>query len=269
MYARMQEISEHVENFRMSPAVRENPQMLADARAELYRGQCNCAYWHGAFGGLYLPHLRNAVYKHLIKAENALLAGEGLQGRWTRVEFDDYDLDDEEEIKLSSDCLAAYIKPSRGGVMYELDLRRIQHNLLATLNRRPEPYHEKVKQAAAMKKQSEGSIEDLSSMVKFKQPDLDKQLNYDTWPRKSLVDHLLLPGANFDQLIEGRARIANLHQKTIRLCHRPGRKRSAGRDDHTDQLDGSSRRLYKVSQNHQRRLGDFAHLVCVRESPSR
>jgi alpha-amylase len=50
-------------------------------------------------------------------------------------------------------------------------------------------------------------------MVKFKQPDLDKQLNYDTWPRKSLVDHLLLPGASFDQLLDGRARIANLHQK--------------------------------------------------------
>ena len=28
----------------------------------LYRGQCNCGYWHGAFGGIYLPHLRNAIY---------------------------------------------------------------------------------------------------------------------------------------------------------------------------------------------------------------
>lgn len=213
MYCRMQEISEHVEAFRHSPAVRQNPQMLADARAELYRGQCNCAYWHGAFGGLYLPHLRNAVYKHLIRSENALLAGEGLQGAWTRVEFGDYDLDDEEEIKISSDRLAAYIKPSRGGVMYELDLRKIQHNLLATLNRRPEPYHEKVKQAAAQQNQSEGSIEDLNSMVKFKQPGLERELKYDTWPRKSLVDHLLLPGATFDQLLNGRARIANLHLK--------------------------------------------------------
>ena len=28
-----------------------------DARAELYRAQCNCAYWHGLFGGLYLNYL--------------------------------------------------------------------------------------------------------------------------------------------------------------------------------------------------------------------
>ena len=39
---------------------------------ELYRGQCNCGYWHGAFGGIYLPHLRNAVYQHLIAADNLL-----------------------------------------------------------------------------------------------------------------------------------------------------------------------------------------------------
>ena len=41
------------------------------AKKELYRSQCNCAYWHGLFGGLYLNYLRHAVYKHLILAENA------------------------------------------------------------------------------------------------------------------------------------------------------------------------------------------------------
>ena len=45
------------------------------ARTALYRGQCNCSYWHGAFGGIYLPHLRNAVYNHLIAADNLLDAG--------------------------------------------------------------------------------------------------------------------------------------------------------------------------------------------------
>src|SRR5262249_13580505 len=50
---------------------------IDQARTELYRAQCNCAWWHGAFGGLYLPHLRNAVYQHLIAAENALLEEEG------------------------------------------------------------------------------------------------------------------------------------------------------------------------------------------------
>ena len=37
--------------------------LVEQARTALYRGQCNCAYWHGAFGGVYLPHLRNAIYR--------------------------------------------------------------------------------------------------------------------------------------------------------------------------------------------------------------
>ena len=47
-------------------------ELVEQARTELYRGQCNCGYWHGAFGGIYLPHLRNAVYQHLIAADNLL-----------------------------------------------------------------------------------------------------------------------------------------------------------------------------------------------------
>src|SRR3989338_6737720 len=42
------------------------------ARNALYRAQCNCAYWHGVFGGLYLHHLRSAVFENLIQAEKLL-----------------------------------------------------------------------------------------------------------------------------------------------------------------------------------------------------
>src|ERR1044072_5704898 len=38
----------------------------------LWAGQCNCAYWHGVFGGLYLPVLRQAIYRNLIEAERIL-----------------------------------------------------------------------------------------------------------------------------------------------------------------------------------------------------
>ena len=54
-----------------------DPDYLEIARQELYRGQCNCAYWHGSFGGLYLPHLRNAIYSGLIAAHNAIDDAEG------------------------------------------------------------------------------------------------------------------------------------------------------------------------------------------------
>jgi alpha-amylase len=35
----------------------------------LWGGQCNCGYWHGVFGGLYLNHLRTAVYRSFLEAE--------------------------------------------------------------------------------------------------------------------------------------------------------------------------------------------------------
>jgi 4-alpha-glucanotransferase len=37
----------------------------AEARRAIGRAQCNDAYWHGVFGGLYLPHLREAIWRNL------------------------------------------------------------------------------------------------------------------------------------------------------------------------------------------------------------
>src|SRR3989337_4368761 len=38
------------------------------ATRHLYKAQCNDAYWHGVFGGLYLPHLRKEIYRNLLAA---------------------------------------------------------------------------------------------------------------------------------------------------------------------------------------------------------
>ena len=39
------------------------------AEIPLWRAQCNCAYWHGDFGGIHFPFLRRAVYENLLEAE--------------------------------------------------------------------------------------------------------------------------------------------------------------------------------------------------------
>src|SRR5439155_11867763 len=59
---------------------------LVLARRELYRAQCNCPWWHGAFVGLYLLLLRNAAYHYLIAAENALLESESRNSSWVEAE---------------------------------------------------------------------------------------------------------------------------------------------------------------------------------------
>jgi len=51
----------------------------------LWSGQCNCPYWHGVFGGLYLSHLRDAIYSNLIRAE--ILADEFLKTKFPVVEI--------------------------------------------------------------------------------------------------------------------------------------------------------------------------------------
>ncbi len=127
MYARMQMVSRRLHEVTTS-ASRHNPRsngngarhtgdqsLLDQARAELYRGQCNCGYWHGAFGGAYLPHLRNAIYQHLISAENLLDASQhrGLADGdqpWVELTTDDYNLDARPEVRLATNRLVALVR---------------------------------------------------------------------------------------------------------------------------------------------------------------
>lgn len=207
MYARMLEVSRRVEA--AGDELAEQATLLNRARTELYRGQCNCSYWHGAFGGLYLPHLRNAVYRNLIAADSLLEQAGGRTGRWVEIDADDYNLDARKEVRLAGDRLIGYLAPSRGGHLYELDVRSTRHNLLATLNRRPEPYHEVVREAAQLHGDHGARVSSIHETIAFKQPDLDKKLTYDAWPRKSLVDHFLQPGLTLEEFQTGLGQVGD------------------------------------------------------------
>ncbi len=108
-----------------------------EARRALGRAQCNDAYWHGVFGGLYLRHLRDTVWRNLALAERELRKGEGLT--WERR---DLDMDGNEEIWIHSAELSALVSPTRGGAVEELTLFEKGVNLANTLTRRLEAYHE-------------------------------------------------------------------------------------------------------------------------------
>jgi alpha-amylase len=204
MYCRMQMVSQRLQE---ATDAGLDSQLLDRARTELYRGQCNCSYWHGAFGGIYLPHLRNAIYRHLIAADNLLeeLLGRSVHGDgegWVEASSGDFNFDARPEVRLTSDRLIALIAPARGGQIYELDVRTICHNLLATLTRRPEAYHAKVLAGAHGADDGVSSIHDR---VVFKQEGLDQQVVYDSHPRKSLIDHFYDPSATVDQVATGQA----------------------------------------------------------------
>ncbi|MBB03022.1 MAG: alpha-amylase, partial [Planctomyces sp.] len=197
MYCRMREISDRLQELRKDPELAATA-MFRSAEDHLYRGQCNCPYWHGAFGGLYLPHLRNAIYYHLITADSLIEQLQGKAGRWVEVASRDFNLDARQEVRLASDQMVGYVSPANGGHLYELDVRGARTNLLATLNRRPEPYHETILAHATGGGDGANETASVSGDLKFKQEDLHLKLGYDNYPRKSLVDHVLPAGMSLE-----------------------------------------------------------------------
>jgi 4-alpha-glucanotransferase len=196
MYARMMMVSRRLQTLVEGGAQGD---LIELARRALYRGQCNCSYWHGAFGGVYLPHLRNAVFHQLILAENLLDRFEGRTEPWVNAVADDFNFDGRQEVQLAGNRLSALLAPARGGQLYELDVRSICHNLLATLTRRPEAYHRKVLAG----NNGRNDVAGVSDKVVFKQHGLDSRLQYDGSARKSLLDHFYTPEASLAAVARG------------------------------------------------------------------
>src|SRR6478609_6340504 len=107
------------------------------ARRAIGRAQCNDAYWHGVFGGLYLPHLREAIWRNLATAEQELRAGEPIA-----VEVQDLDGDGHEEVWIHSEQFSAILSPRRGGCLEEYTIFESSTNYANTLTRRREAYHD-------------------------------------------------------------------------------------------------------------------------------
>jgi alpha-amylase len=212
MYARMMYVSDRLNSLETSSARSQDPQ-LENARKHLYQAQCNCAYWHGAFGGVYLPHLRNAVFAHLIRAENHLRqwqqtnAGvawgdDAKASQAIECHSQDFDFDGHAEVRLANDLVSLWISPQRGGQLYEMDLHSAAHNFLATLQRRPEVYHDKI---VAGQSQAANDTASIHDRVVLKRDDLDQFLQYDSRLRKTLVDHFWDENVEMEDVARGIA----------------------------------------------------------------
>lgn len=156
-------------------------QEIANARDLLLRAQCNDAYWHGVFGGLYAPHLRTELWRNLIRAESAadrLTPG----GQIGRVEMLDYDADGKNELLFTGPEYQALLKPSDGGTLAALDFRPVCATLVNSLQRRPEAYHARLRDSSIAKTQAGVP---LHEQTRVKEPNLERFLQYDRWPRHS------------------------------------------------------------------------------------
>jgi 4-alpha-glucanotransferase len=153
---------------------------LLQARDLLLRAQCNDAYWHGIFGGIYAPHLRTDPWRNLIRAE--AIADRQIPGALVpRVEFLDYDADGVNELLFTSLEAQVLLKPSDGGTIAALDFRPAAATLVNSILRRPEAYHTRLREAAG--KPATGAVASIHEQTRVKEPGLERFLRYDRWPR--------------------------------------------------------------------------------------
>lgn len=162
-----------------------NSRYLEEARRALYKAQCNCSYWHGVFGGLYLHHLRSAVFENLIAAEKALLKVGKVSKKKSRISLEKMESGD--LVRTEQKDLAAHINPAYGASVQELDYLPKNVNLMCNLRRQKEVYHE----AVLNKKPQSASSEHASihEMLGVKEEGLEKHLHYDLYGKYSFLDH--------------------------------------------------------------------------------
>ena len=254
MYCRMIDVSNRLAMLQNSTDLSDDHrELLEDAVTHLYRSQCNCTYWHGAFGGLYLPHLRNAVFKELIEAEMLMDQVTRGTGPWVDVAVGDFNLDARQEIKLSNHRMVALLSPAMGGHIYELDIKANEVNILATLNRRPEPYHQRIiDHANNVVSAGDADLAAVSKEIKFRQPNLDKKISYDKWPRKSLVDLFLRPQATHEDFHRGLAVIGDFATGVYEASVRKGDQKIAvemRRRGRVGDLNGEVRKIVVLSSD--------------------
>ncbi|MDA8079368.1 MAG: DUF1926 domain-containing protein [Nitrospiraceae bacterium] len=161
---------------------------------DLWKGQCNDAYWHGIFGGLYLPHLRSSLYRHLLRAEAA--AASVLKGL-PRVERFDFDCDGHDDIMVTTRHLGLVVT-EKGGCMTELSLYRQAVNVCDIISRRPEAYHAKI---AQLPDDAHAATRTIHDQMSVKEEGLSRYLVYDEYRRASLMDHFLPEGTGVGDLL--------------------------------------------------------------------
>jgi alpha-amylase len=169
------------------------------AQEHVWMGQSNDVFWHGVFGGLYLTNLRTANYQHLLKAE--ALIDEVAEGeQFFRIQTRDFDCDGQPEVLVESHLQNLYLDPSEGGALFELDYRPKAFNLLDTLARRYEAYHDKLAGAVYEEEGSAEQAQSIHDRVVTKEKGLEKLLHYDASRRMSLMDHFFEPDVTLEQL---------------------------------------------------------------------
>jgi len=180
LHKKMLCVSRRVAEARNAKLPRAARRKLQEVHTHLLRAQCNDAYWHGIFGGLYSPHLRTELLRELIRAETLLDSLRKRRFAAVVMTTEDFDADGANEICVQAKSFSAVIKPADGATLAALDFRPSAVALINSIERRPEAYHARLAEAA---RASAGGVASIHETVRVKEPDLERRLLYDRFPR--------------------------------------------------------------------------------------
>jgi hypothetical protein len=161
------------------------------SRRLLHLAQANDAYWHGLFGGLYLPHLRRAVYRALVELEGELDAVAPRPPRH-RVDLDGDGID---EFFIQNGELQIVLKLDGSASIVELDAYALAQNFGDTLRRHAEHYHRKALESQRPDRAGEG-IASAHDRMSFKHAIAPEDLATDAHGRSSFRDTWIGPSGN-------------------------------------------------------------------------
>lgn len=145
-----------------------------EAADYLYKSQCNCGWWHGVFGGIYLPHIRMAVYENILKAHRLIF---DKNTRKNYVEETDINFDDKNEIIIETENNFFIVSPSYSGAITEFSSKNRFVNFSSVPQRKQEWYH----------------LMDYKGVNLKKIESYKENLYYDWHLRANLLDHFLNP----------------------------------------------------------------------------
>ena len=157
-----------------------------DFDTALHKFQTNDALWHGVFGGLYLPNLRDNAYRYLIEGENIRY------GTKSVIVTDQNELDGYDKVKIVTPKSLFRFDSAHGGQLVEFDNREGCFNWQNTLTRRKEAYHHKLFEEPSVVEETpqHDGIDTIHNSAIEVDDTLRDALIYDWYLKNSFIDHI-------------------------------------------------------------------------------
>jgi len=150
----------------------------------LYKAQTNDVLWHGVFGGLYLPNLRDNAYRYIIECEDLIYK--------ENILLEDFNIDGYLEAKSIKGESLMIFASKLGGALIEWDSLIDRWNYQNTLTRYKEAYHSDILNStkSTTKIEDQNGIDTIHTATIDSSKDLKDSLVYDNYQKVSFIDHI-------------------------------------------------------------------------------